>query len=820
MDQDVVLLKWPTAATCPATAAQISRCAGLRRLSSTEWTGAISADLVLDLRGLVAGHPGEIGQDLADRLRHAAQQDTRPVTETQEVAGTPPPPDVPDPKLPQGPKFIFDRSLLGLQGIPITELDCLSPAKKKAFNDAGIASIYDLLMVKPRRYLDRSRPVGLDEAPRGVDTTLLVTVVSVSGYDRHRKFVKAKFRDDGGREIAVIWFRTPWVAKNLTPGDRTLLFGKIENYVANTGRRIPQMTNPMMEVNEESPLPIIPIYSQIGVSGKGKPTLSTWDFHRAALESVGRLNALDDPIDQGFLQDLKLISRRAAFSRLHAPRHMGDVEMARRRLAYDELFRIQLTLGVTSRRNESSPKQITNSVADLPAQHIDALPFQLTKGQQSAWETIRVEMRSTTPMYRLLHGEVGAGKTLVAVLALLETVGRGQQVAVMAPTDILAGQLLNEINAATQPFLHGDWPIIVEALASRTTAASRRRVLAGLTDGTINVVVGTHSVLSNDVQFKNLGLIVIDEQHRFGVEQRGALKKKQPAADCLIMTATPIPRTLALTAFGDLDVSTIPDIPPGRSPINTHWIAQDVSTGDPTATPWKQIREAATKGRPSFVICPLVGETEKLQAAAAETTLNELTHGALRGLRLGLVHGQQKAAERDAVLHDLKQGTLDAVIGTTVLEVGVNVPKATQIVILNAARFGIAQLHQLRGRIGRGPAETGISNDCWLIGEATNPIAEERLAAMTQTSSGLELAETDLKNRGIGDLVGVTQSGHSGGLIRFVDIKKDLALVEHANNASRTLLATDPTLAKHPMWLAEVAATIGNSNEAGNTLRS
>ena len=410
----------------------------------------------------------------------------------------------------------------------------------------------------------------------------------------------------------------------------------------------------------------------------------------------------------------------------------------------------------------------------------------------------------------LLQGEVGAGKTLVAVASLLVAVQGGHQGALMAPTEVLAEQHHLGIRALLEGFtvpdgdesnLFGgaglDRHLRVVLLTNRTPAGERRRLLADLAEGSIDIVIGTHALISEGIEFHSLGVVVIDEQHRFGVEQRAALRDKgsgEAIPDVLVMTATPIPRTAAMTVYGDLDVSVLDELPPGRTPILTRWARTEIDEADV----WQQVRDEVAAGRQAYVVCPLIDESEKLEVHSAHETYEELAHGELAGLQVGLLHGRVPAAEKETVMGGFRSGAIDVLVATTVIEVGVDVPNATVMVILDASRFGIAQLHQLRGRVGRGAAKSF----CWLVGEPTTADGEARLEALVHSTDGFELAEIDLDLRGEGTIMGERQKGQND--LKLASLRRDREWVVRAREAAIEILDADPDLSAHALLAEEV----------------
>ncbi|MFM7410371.1 MAG: ATP-dependent DNA helicase RecG, partial [Actinomycetota bacterium] len=438
---------------------------------------------------------------------------------------------------------------------------------------------------------------------------------------------------------------------------------------------------------------------------------------------------------------------------------------------------------------------------------IENLAFPLTSAQRRVISEVNADMSRTVPMNRLLQGDVGSGKTVVAVATLLTAVEGGYQGALMAPTEVLAEQhfagvtrLLGGLVVSDPENLFGDRPVRVELLTNRVTGEQRRRVVAGLADGSIDIAIGTHALIQKGIEFKSLGAVVVDEQHRFGVEQRARLREmSEIRPDTLVMTATPIPRTAALTIFGDLDVSVLDEMPPGRTPIVTHSVSGEAETG----AMWSAVRDAVGRGDQVYVVCPLIEASEKLEAASAEATFAELRDGELSGLRIGLMHGRMKSAEKDAVMDSFRRADLDVLVATTVIEVGVDVPNATQMVILDADRFGIAQLHQLRGRVGRGQK----ASTCWLVTRLSDDelIAEmkPRIEALVASTDGFELAEVDLQLRGEGTIMDKRQSGGSDDL-KLASLKTDRDLIEAARDVAIDLVGDDTDLTAHPEIRDEV----------------
>jgi ATP-dependent DNA helicase RecG len=600
--------------------------------------------------------------------------------------------------------------------------------------------------------------------------------------------VEAVVGDESGR-LHVVFFNQPWRERQLGPGLNVALYGKVDEFRGGL-----QMANPVVDLIGDRTGRIVPIYPQ-----SEKAQLNTWELAAWIEDALNkaRPRGLAEPVPAEVRRRLGLIDRWRALHDIHLPETLSDKEKARRRLAFDELLRVQLVLVMRKRAMEREAVGIRHVVGgELVRRFLDALPFPLTTAQRRVIAEIEGDLAAPHPMHRLLQGDVGAGKTIVAVAAMLAAVEGGHQGALMAPTEVLAEQHATGIRELLGGLLVpagnllGERPLSVELLTNGVTGAERRRVLAGLADGTVDVVIGTHALIQEGVEFHSLGVVVVDEQHRFGVEQRAALREKAGAAvpDVLVMTATPIPRTAAMTVYGDLDVSVLDELPPGRTPIVTRWVA-----GDAEDAAWSAVREEVAAGRQAYVVCPLIEESEKLEVASAEETYARLAAGELAGLRLGLLHGRMSAGEKEATMGAFRAGRLDVLVATTVIEVGVDVPNATVMVILDADRFGIAQLHQLRGRVGRGAHES----QCWLVtvapadGEGPGP----RVEALVATTDGFELAEVDLDLRGEGTLMSSAQKGRSD--LRLASLRRDRELVRLAREAAFDIVDGDPLLAHH-----------------------
>ncbi len=727
---------------------------------------------------------------------------------------------------PGGVADVPGRKLRQLAELPVTVLKGVGAASGRELAELGIESVLDLLTDYPRRYIDGTRLAPLRDLRVGETASVLATVRRVnrppSGrYRRGPTRVELDVSDGTGHS-KVVFFNQAWRAKQLPVGTLALFFGKLGTYRDNR-----QMVNPTVNVvrapggadddgkgaaaeNGDATGRIYPIYPL-----SEKADLTSTRISSFVAEALERAGPFADPLPSRWRGQFELTRRTQAFHDIHRPATMADPEPARRRLAFDELFRLQLALVLRQRRLESDARGIrhllTGPVDGQPSlldQFLSGLAFELTRAQRAAIAAIAADLSGSLPMHRLLQGDVGAGKTVVAVAALLVAVQGGHQGALMAPTEVLAEQhflgvrsLLDGLTVPDPATLAGDRPLRVALLTSKTPAAERAKLHRGLVDGGVDLLIGTHALLTDEVRFRSLGAVVIDEQHRFGVEQRAALKAKGRGddglgadPDLLVMTATPIPRTAAMVVFGDLDMTTIDELPPGRTPVTTLWAKTDADE----AAAWERVRAEAAAGHRAFVVCPLVEGSERVQAASATEEAARLQAEELAGLRIGLLHGQMRPSEKETVMADFRSGVLDVLVATTVIEVGVDVPEATVMVIEDADRFGIAQLHQLRGRVGRGRDPSW----CYLLSESEAPEAAARLSAMERTTDGFELADVDLELRGEGTILGARQKGRSD--LKLASLLRDRDLVVQAREAAVSIVADDPLLGAHQLLEEEL----------------
>jgi ATP-dependent DNA helicase RecG len=572
------------------------------------------------------------------------------------------------------------------------------------------------------------------------------------------------------------------------------------------------MTNPVVDVvvgasgEERDPSKVGRVVAIYPASGKAG--LTSWEMGGFIEESLRRAGRFFDPLSETEREELDLVDRTQAYWGIHLPHEESDKIPARRRLAFDEFLRLQLLLALRRQRVEASSAGIQHhfDVADLDVsvgelvaptaslvrRFLAGHRYTLTAAQHRVLEEIARDMSSSLPMHRLLQGDVGSGKTVVALAAMLASLDGGRQGVLMAPTEVLAEQHVASLRrdlegliVLDEKVLGGERPLSVQLLTGRVRAKERQFVLEGLINGSVDVVVGTHALLSEDVRFRSLGVIVIDEQHRFGVEQRAALRDQGRVRsnegadpDVLVMTATPIPRTAAMVLFGDLNFSILDELPQGRRPIETAWAKVD----DEVEECWQRVRREVAAGRRAYVICPLVEDSEKIEATSAVEERTRLALHELRGLAVGLLHGQMKSSEKEEVMRQFRSGELDVLVATVVIEVGVDVPEASVIVIEDAWRFGLAQLHQLRGRVGRSDQQSY----CFLLGIPPTPEGEERLNALVGSNDGFELAEIDLAMRGEGTLLGSRQQGRSD--LKLAKLKDDEDLLYDAQRLAASMV--------------------------------
>ena len=688
---------------------------------------------------------------------------------------------------------------------PVTRLQGVGPAASRQLATLGVHSVRDLLEHYPRRYADAGEVVDLAAVEVGQPATLVGEVIDAQvrriapkGRSR-RDIAELIVRQSGGAVFRVSFFNQRWMVDRLAAGTVAAFSGKVGEF-----RGQLQLASPKVEVlghvragrsAEEAAEDLrhqrlLPVYPASGAL----PSDRIRAFVAVALEAV---TALEDWIDPALRDREGLLDLDTAVRAIHAPEHWDDVRRARDRLVFDELLVLQLGLQWRRRRLEDGMVGLDNAPDPdgWGARLVDVLPFAPTGAQQRAFDGIAADLALERPMHRLLQGDVGSGKTLVALWTMLAAVDRGRQAALMAPTELLAEQHLRTLTTLLAPLgVNVPGGVRIELLTSSTSTSQRRRILDGLADGAVDLVVGTHALIEDGVRFGALGVVVIDEQHRFGVSQRVALKDKTTAEggpdvlpDVLVMTATPIPRSLALTVYGDLDVTVLDELPPGRTPVRTTLL--DPSAPERRERLYDHIRRQAGIGLRAYVVCPLVEPGESGATSAVEHH-RHLAEEVFPDLAVELVHGRMRAEDKDAAMRRFREGEAQVLVATTVIEVGVDVPAATTMVIEDAERFGLSQLHQLRGRVGRG----ADVSDCALL--ASQPLEEltddgrARLEALVATTDGFALAATDLDLRGSGQLFGRRQSGLPD--LRLARIDRDLDVIARTRDLARSIVAADP----------------------------
>jgi ATP-dependent DNA helicase RecG len=699
---------------------------------------------------------------------------------------------------------------------PLTRLN-LAQRTIAALGQLEITSVYDLITYFPRRYVDRSKQALIAEAIPGEQLVLTgklesVRVVPTRG---RASLVEARLVDMSGA-IKLRFFNQPYRARQLKAlTQEVAVFGRIELF-----HRQLLMTNPLVDPIGDRTGQVVAIYPQRESAG-----INSYQLAKFVASALDLYSPIADTVPKLVRSELNLLDRTTAFRLIHFPESIADVTRARRRLAFDELFRLQLVLASIRLNQKQAASGFTHDVApfgpgkkSLVKEFLASIPFSLTKGQSQAILEIAQDMASDQPMHRLLQGDVGSGKTLVSLVAMLFAVQSGHQAALVAPTEVLAEQHYRSISELVrthrldspsygQLFEEERRPVRVELLTGSTKTKLRERVLKGLADGDVDIVVGTHALFSETVGFSRISLVVVDEQHRFGVEQRFTLRDRAASEgglipDTLVMTATPIPRTAAMTVFGDLDLSVIGDMPPGRTPVETSW----ARTEEERDKVFEFVRSEVARGRQAYVVYPLVAESAKLAAKAAEQEFERLSQQELAGLPIALLHGKMAPREKEQVMEEFRSGKASVLVATTVIEVGVDVPNATVMVVEDADRFGIAQLHQLRGRVGRGTAKSW----CFLLSNTEVPNSVARLEALVEHTDGFKLAEIDLELRGEGTILGARQSGRSE--LRLASLAKDRDLVAFARAHATVLVDGDSNLDQHPWLSRELSAVFRDAD--------
>jgi ATP-dependent DNA helicase RecG len=660
---------------------------------------------------------------------------------------------------------------------PTTVVRGIGPKRSERLERLGVRTIRDLLYFLPRRYDDYSQLVPINRLEFGEEVTIIGEVKKA--YTRRTRGGGSIFKavlTDGTGSVEITWFNQNYLANNIKPGQQIVISGEVDEYM---GRLC--FTSPEWEPLRDELLHtrrIVPVYPLTeGLSAKSlrrlmKRVVTYWS------------RRLPDFLPASVVKTEGLLDLETAVLQAHFPTSQELLKRARQRLAFNELFVLQLALLRQRHEWRSEPGQPIPLREDVLQAFIGGLPYELTQAQRRALEQITDDLRSRQPMTRLLQGDVGSGKTVVATAAMALAAYAGAQAALMAPTEILAEQHYQTITRHLEQTLGSG--LEVRLLTGSVTGDEREEIYAGLEQGSVDIVVGTHALIQESVSFDKLALTVVDEQHRFGVRQRGALRQKGYNPHLLVMTATPIPRSLQLTVWGHLDVSVIDEMPPGRKPVVTRRI---LPTERERA--YAFVHSQIEKGHQAFIICPLVEESDKLEVKAAVEEYERLQKNVFPDLKLGLLHGRMTGDEKESTMARFAQRELDILVATSVIEVGIDVPNATVMLVEGAERFGLAQLHQFRGRVGRGEH----ASYCLLISDSPSEQAQERLKAVEATNDGFALARKDLEMRGPGEFLGTRQSGFSEAVLSMELTRiADLRLIEHAREAARRFFETDPKL--------------------------
>jgi ATP-dependent DNA helicase RecG len=706
----------------------------------------------------------------------------------------------------------------------------------------GITTVGDLLGYWPRRY--QSPESNLAAATVG---SYIVAVAEVkSATTRSMKARRGRMLQavitDGTKDLEITFFSAHGHEGKLVPGTRALFAGKVSSF----NNRL-QLAHPgyslLSDFDRGERRDLIPIYRAVG-------NLHTWTVTECVRMVLDLLDETPEAIPEPILDRRDLMDRTSALRGIHTPASMTEVDAARRRMSYEEAFVLQVAL---AQRRVRQAQESTLARVPRPGGLLDAfdarLPFTLTAGQQDVGETLAAEMARDVPMHRLLQGEVGSGKTVVALRAMLTAVDSGGQAALLAPTEVLAAQHHRSVTAMLGDLAEGgmlggsDIGTRVTLLTGSMPTASRRKAMLDIASGDAGIVIGTHALIQEHVSFQDLALVVVDEQHRFGVEQRDALRGKaaQPP-HVLVMTATPIPRTVAMTVFGDMETSTLSELPAGRAPITTHVVPE--SRPGWLQRTWERVAEEVAQGRQAYVVCPRIGDDDEPDddteifdadptrglgvqdegdddgggeepdgeadappprplASVRRLHADLVANPALEGLRIEILHGRLAPEDKDAVMRDFAAGDIDVLVSTTVIEVGVDVPNASVMVVMDADRFGVSQLHQLRGRVGRG----GLPGLCLLVHAGAGDVPHERLEAVSATTDGFELSRIDLRQRREGDILGSSQHGVRSQL-QFLHVLEDEDLIEAAREDALGVVTDDPDLTAHPRLAALVHARV------------
>lgn len=646
----------------------------------------------------------------------------------------------------------------------IQYLKGVGPKTSVHLKNLGISTVKDMLHYYPRDYEDMGnvKPIG-----KMVDGEMAAIRAQVSIIYPSRKISKGRyinrivFQNSTGYIVGV-WFNQPYIKNNFKVGQSVYLYGKVSKKMGEV-----QIIDPQYDKDYEGDSkginPIYPVNKHISQNQLRK-------ISKQALEIID--SQISEYMPSDILQEHKLVDIKTAIKNIHYPENKDILKESIRRLKFDELLFLELGLMRSKAQFEESEGAFPIPICSQMVEFKEKLPFQLTGAQSRTVREVLRDMKRCKPMNRLVQGDVGSGKTMVAAIALFNTAMNGLQGALMAPTEILAEQHYASINS-----LVGPWGVKTALLTGSTSKKEKEDILAGIASGEIKIVIGTHALIQDNVEFNSLALVITDEQHRFGVRQRAVLKEKGNNPHVLVMTATPIPRTLAIFMYGDMDISIIDELPPGRQKVDTYFMRPTMRD-----KVYGFVRDEISKGRQAYVVCSMVEESEKLEVESAVEMQEKLKEEYFNDFQVGLLHGKMTPDEKDEVMRSFKDGKINVLVSTTVIEVGVNVPNATVMVIENAERFGLAQLHQLRGRVGRGKHKSY----CILVSEGKTKEARERLNVLTRTNDGFEIAEKDMEQRGTGEFFGFRQHGLPE--LKLADIMKDMEILKEARETARRIL--------------------------------
>jgi len=662
---------------------------------------------------------------------------------------------------------------------PVQFIPGVGPKRAEALETVGVFTVHDLLHYYPRRYLDRSTVSSIRNINKNDESTLVGTVeVCGERQARKRKIFQAVLSDGTGM-ITLVWFNGVKYIKNaIQKGDRLAVHGKVEFY---NGFQIvhpdyDKLDSDADPINTGAIIPLYPLSADLK-----KVKVDHRSFRRMIKGINDSISEIADHLDQKTINDNKLTPLNTAIEHIHFPNTVEELKLAIHRLKFDEHFFLQLLMMLRKRSNEKVGTKQLNKKSPMEQTIWEGLGYELTSAQERVIEEIRNDISKSAPMNRLLQGDVGSGKTIVSILSAITAVSNGVQVAIMAPTEILAHQHYESFKKQLEK-VH----ISCALLVGKQKASERKNTLEAIKDGKVDVVLGTHALIQKDVEFRELGLVIVDEQHRFGVAQRGVLAQKGLNPHLLAMTATPIPRTMAITYHGDMDLSILDEMPKNRKPVITK-----IVNDERLQNVYKFIREEVQAGRQCMVIYPLVEETEKSDLAAATQGLESLQK-MFKGINVGLIHGRMKKEEKDAIMDAYAKNEIHILVSTTVIEVGIDIPNASVMLIEHAERFGLTQLHQLRGRVGRGT----FKSFCILVERNITDTSRKRLAIMEETNDGFVIADEDLKMRGPGKFFSTEQSGFFK--YKIADMVTDGALIRQARNAAQHIVESDPALNDHP----------------------